>query len=247
MQRLITIFWIAFVLIGAAVMTGLGFWQLERLQERRALNQEIISRIDLPPIVLTGDRLDPTGLEYRPAAVTGHYDFEQEIVLRNRAHSNTAGVHLITPLLIDGSRQAILVDRGWIPYQYASSDQRRPYQTPTGTVTVTGLIRLSQTRASVISPADPAINADHPRTDAWYWLDIDHIQQQFRDYQLLPFYLEQDPQPDATALPAPEHTLELDDGPHLSYAIQWFAFAVILVVGSIALAQYNRKRAHHAR
>ena len=239
---MLTLFWIAFVLIGVAVMIGLGFWQLDRLQERRALNAQIISRINLPPLTLTGENLDPTDLEYRPATVTGQYDFSQEIVLRNRVKNQSPGVHALTPFKIEGNAKAVLVDRGWIPYEHSLRDQRQPYAAPTGTVTVNGLIRLSQTRPSSLSPADPNINADHPRTDAWFWLDIDHIQHQFRDYQLLPFYLEQDPGSEFTALPAPEHNFELDDGPHLSYAIQWFAFAVILLIGSLALTYRNIKR-----
>lgn len=239
MKRLLTLFWIALVLFGVAVMIGLGFWQLDRLQERRALNAQIISRINLPPLTLTGETLDPTDLEYRPATVTGQYDFSQEIVLRNRVKNQSPGVHAITPFKIEGSAKAVLVDRGWIPYEKSLPDQRQPYATPTGTVTVNGLIRLSQTRPATLSPADPPINPDRPRLDAWFWLDIDQIQNQFRDYQLLPFYLEQDPGADTTTLPAPEHNLELDDGPHLSYAIQWFAFAAILLIGSLALTYRN--------
>lgn len=246
MQKLKIVFWIGFVVTGVAVMVGLGFWQLGRLQERRAANAQVLSRMNQPSLTITGESLDPADLAYRPAQVTGAYDFAQEIVLRNRSRDNLAGVHVITPLRIAGSDKAVLVDRGWIPYEYSLPEQRTPYDTPAGQVTVHGLIQLSQTRASIISPSDPVVNADMPRLDAWYWLDIPQIQQQFRAYSLLPFYLEQDPLADSRAIPAPEHNLDLGDGPHLSYAIQWFSFAAILAAGSIALARRNMKRGTHA-
>lgn len=242
MQKLKAIFWISFVGLGAAIMIGLGIWQLQRLQERRAANAQIISRMDLPPILITGEALDTTNLEYHSASVTGTYDFSQEIVLRNRTKEDQPGVDLITPLKIEGSDKAILVDRGWIPYEYSLPQQRQPYDTGAGPVTIHGLIRLTQIRPSALTPSDPLVNADMPRLDAWYWLNISQIQQQFRTYQLLPFYLEQDPLDDVTVLPSPAHTFELDDGPHLSYAIQWFSFAAILVVGSIALARRTMKK-----
>jgi len=91
------------------------------------------------------------------------------------------------------------------------------------------------------------VNADMPRLDAWYWLNIPQIQQQFRNYDLLPFYVEQDPLADSTALPAPGHEIDLSEGPHMSYAIQWFSFAVILIVGSVALWQTNARRKIAAR
>lgn len=242
MQKFIAVFWISFVVIGTAVMLGLGFWQLERLQERRASNAQIVARMDLPPLKITGEALDTTNLEYHSATVTGTYDFSQEIVLRNRTKEDAPGVDLLTPLKIQGSDTAILVDRGWIPYEYALPEQRQPYDTSPSPITVNGVIRLGAVRPSSISPVDPTISPEMPRLDAWYWLDFTQVQQQFKDYPLLPFYLEQNPLADPTILPSPAHTVELDDGPHMSYAIQWFSFAAILVVGSIALARRNMKK-----
>lgn len=241
MHKLRPLFWIAFVAIGALVLISLGIWQLGRLQERRALNAAIASRLDLPPVTLSGQPLDATDLEYRPVVVTGTFDFSQEIVLRNRAYKNVAGVHVITPLRIAGSDGAVLVDRGWIPYEAAGPELRTAYASPTGAVTVHGLIRVSQPRPSSLAPADPPLGPDRPRLDAWFWPDVSQIQKQI-PYPLLPFYVEQDPGPDPNAIPAPGHEIDLSEGPHLSYAIQWFSFAAILVVGSIALARQRRRK-----
>jgi surfeit locus 1 family protein len=235
------LFWIAFVAIGAATMIALGFWQLGRLEERRALNARIESRLSLPLLTLTGEALDVNGVEYRRVTVAGVFDFSQEIVLRNRALSNIAGVHLLTPLKIEGSEAAVIVDRGWIPYEAAAPEVRAAYASPTGLITLTGLARLSQSRPSFLAPADPPLSPGLPRVDQWYWVNIPQIQQQI-PYPLLPFFVEQAAGPDPTALPAAGYEIELSDGPHLSYAIQWFSFAAILVIGAIALARKNMKR-----
>ncbi len=241
--KLRALFWLLFVGVGASLLIGLGFWQLSRLQERRAQNAEIAGHLSLPPIVLTGREtpLEPLPLEYQPVAVTGVFDFSSEVTLRNRARNGAPGVHLITPLRIDGSDKAVLVDRGWIPYQFAAAEQRAVYARPTGTVTIHGLLRLSQSQPSFfLAPIDPTLSPTLPRLDAWFWLDVSRLQNQI-PYPLLPFYVEQDPGPDPAALPAAAHDLDLSDGPHLSYAIQWFAFAAILVIGSLALARRKIK------
>jgi surfeit locus 1 family protein len=241
MIKLRALFWTVFVIAGASAMIALGFWQLGRLSERRALNAEIKSHLSQPPVTITGETPGVATLEYRRVTVTGAFDFSQEIVLRNRAKNEIAGVHLLTPLQIVGSDKAVLVDRGWIAYTAADPQTRAAYASPTGLVTLTGLIRLSQSRPSPLAPLDPPLGPDLPRLDAWYWIDIPRIQQQV-PYPLLPFFIEQDAGPDPASLPAAGWEVDLSDGSHLSYAIQWFSFAAILVVGSIALAKRNMKR-----
>ena len=108
----------ALVVAAAAGMAGLGFWQLARLRERQGMNLSIRARLAKAPQTLTAG----TGNlpEYQPVQAQGTYDFSQEIVLRNRAHDEQPGVHVLTPLrLADGG--AVLVDRGWIPYLQAGA------------------------------------------------------------------------------------------------------------------------------
>lgn len=236
---------LAAIPVAAAAMIGLGIWQLTRLQARRTLNAEISQRLAEPPLELTTAALTDTALlEYRPVTVRGAYDFSQEIVLRNRAYQEEPGVHAITPLRIAGSTAAVLVDRGWIPYEAASPGARAAYQTPAGEVVVEGILRASQVRAYTFLPADPAVGPGSPRLDAWYWLTLDQVQGQM-PYPLLPMFIEQAP---AAAVPVPlpisGYDLDLSEGPHLSYAIQWFAFATILIVGPLAYWYQQRRKQH---
>jgi surfeit locus 1 family protein len=223
------------------VMTGLGVWQLQRLSQRRAENAVLAARLAQPPLDLNAVAA-PRPEEYQPVRVTGSYDFAQEIVLRNRAYSESPGVHVLTPLRLTGSEQVVLVDRGWLPYTEAEPAARAAYQTPSGEVTVTGLVRLSQARTAAFLPADPTPSPDHPRLDAWFWPNLTEIGAQL-PYPLLPFYVEADPPAVRGALPFPSHDYDLSDGPHLSYALQWFGFTATLLIGSVVLWRQQRRKA----
>src|SRR5258708_1914773 len=95
---------VALVVGGALVMIGLGIWQLQRLVERRALNAQLSARLAQPPAALTGASGDLPG--YTPVLATGVFDFANEIVVKNRAHEQQPGVHLLTPLRLEGGDQA---------------------------------------------------------------------------------------------------------------------------------------------
>lgn len=229
------------IVIIAPVMVGLGVWQLARLGERRTLNAQIRARLDLAPLVLTGAPLtDTTQLDYRRVRARGVYDFTNEIVLRNRAYQETPGGHVLTPLRLAEGQAAVLVDRGWIPYDQLAPEVRSVYQLPVGQVEVAGRARLSQLRASPLLPADPPLGPDLPRLDAWYWVNLEQIQAQL-PYSLLPVFIELDKPTDNTQLPFVSEEVDLTDGPHLSYAFQWFAFAIIAVAGPLIYWRQQRR------
>jgi len=226
-----------------ALFLTLGFWQLQRLGQKRAANALILARMQEPPLTLSGQVLDPELTNLRRAVVRGSYDYDQEIVLRNRTHNEIPGVHVIVPLRIAGSDAAVLVDRGWIPYEMAEQTQRAQFRDAAGEVEVSGILQQSQVRPGRVAPADPPLGPDRPRLDAWHRVDIPRIQEQV-PYPLLPLFLEEAQAADATDAPArrfpraaPE--IALSEGGHLGYAVQWFAFAGILV-GGYALFFHQR-------
>ena len=226
------------VLAGAIVLARLGFWQLDRLAQRRAINATIDGRMAEPPAALDGSAVDPAALEYRRVTARGVYDPGQEVVLRNRSLDGAPGVHVLTPLRLSGGG-AVLVDRGWIPMGEAGAEQRRAYAPPPGEVVVEGIARRSQ--ESGFGPQDPAPNPGQPRLDAWFQVNIPRIAQQ-AGYPLLPIYVELQPAPGDPQLPRRVAATDLGEGPHLSYAVQWFAFAIILLAGYVAFAHQQLKR-----
>lgn len=213
----------------APSMTALGVWQLNRWQARRSENALIRARLNETALVVTGAPwAEVSELDYRPAQVTGVYDFSQEVVLKNRFHNGLAGVHVLTPLWIENASTAILIDRGWIPYTAQAAEARALYQTPTGLITVTGLLRASQVNTSPFLPDDPLGG----RLEAWAWLTLPHLQTQI-PYPILPMYLEEAARAAPTQLPLAANEMDLTAGSHLSYALQWFAFALLAVIGPV--------------
>ncbi len=231
------------VVLAMGVMARLGIWQLDRLAQRRAFNARVQTQLDQPVLDLTGENLQAnlSGMEYRSVRVVGEYDLSQQIALRNQYWQNQWGVHLVTPLHIMNSDQVVLVDRGWIPADDFESGDWSKYDEP-GQVVVNGMIRVSQSKADfgIRRDATP-LPGDGPLL-AWNFVNIDQLKDQVTG-PLLPIYVQEGPDPAWTGLPyrnLPE--LELTEGPHMGYAIQWFAFAAILGLGYPFFIQHQEAK-----
>jgi len=234
------------VIVGTLALGRLGIWQLDRLAQRRAINSSLNTRIAQPAARLDGAAIDPATMEYRRVEARGIYDSAQEIVLRNRELDGMPGVHILTPLRISGSATAVLVDRGWIPRDQADPSARSAFAAPQGEVLVVGIARRSQ--EDLGGPQDPPLGPDRPRLDAWFRVNVAGIQQQ-AGYALLPIFIEQQPDPASAgvspgdpALPRRAPIADLGEGPHLGYAVQWFGFAIILLVGYIVFTYQQARR-----
>jgi surfeit locus 1 family protein len=215
------------VVAGAALFIRLGIWQLDRLDERVASNRLIEQNLGAPPEPLATVLAEPGDLAYRHAVAVGEYAPAYEVLLRNRSLNDENGFHVLTPLVLS-SGGTLLVDRGWVSLEF---DQPPVMTPPLGTVEVTGVLRPSAT-ASRFGPKDPAAG----RLDVVFWPDLERLSSQMPG-TLEPMYLElrsQTPEA-ATTQPIPADDPVLDNGPHLSYAIQWFSFALIAVVGYVLL------------
>lgn len=224
---------IAFVLAVAVACVLLGRWQLSRLAERRALNEALESRIDLPAEPLDGllAELDAgvpiTELEFRTVTVTGVFGFQEEVLQRNRSHEGRQGFHVLTPLHLR-DETAVLVRRGWVPVALDDPpiDEAEP---PHGQVTVTGIVRAPE-RHSGFGPADPGSGT----LERVFWANPRRLDRQVSNplVDLVIDLRSIDPPPTRDLdLPVPLATPSFDEANHLSYAIQWFSFAIIALVG----------------
>jgi surfeit locus 1 family protein len=213
-----------FVLIAAAVCIRLGIWQLDRLEGRRAFNTQVETMRASSPLDLNeGVPENISSMEWRAVTVTGEYDFENQIALRNQYNGAEYGYHLVTPLLFNGT--AVLVDRGWIP---ADADWRSFDEM--GQVHVTGQIRLGSGKPAIGGVAD-ALPASGEKLEVWNNFDLEHMSPQF-PYPILDVYLQPNMDSGDTTPPIPyQPVVELTEGPHFGYALQWFTFAVIALVG----------------
>jgi surfeit locus 1 family protein len=221
-----------FVVVVVVAFVNLGFWQLRRLDEKRDRNRVVRTRTAEPvaPVdeVLSTDEsaADAEAVAFRQVTATGTYDGDRQVLVRGRSRDGAPGSWVLTPLVREDGT-AVVVNRGWIANSGQLERVPDDVEVPDGPVTVTGLLLPSESRGDY-GPRDPEQGTLTNLARA----DIVRMQRQM-DEPLVPAYVqlvEQRPEPGRGApalLPAPA----LDEGPHLSYAFQWFFFASIGVVG----------------
>ena len=219
-----------FVLALVVAMLTAGFWQLRRLDERRTVNDAVIERsrqAEVPIESLVGlDDTEVDELEYRRVTATGTYLADEEVLVGAPTRDGVPGSWVFTPLQLD-SGGGVAVNRGWISNNGELDAVPDTVTAPDGTVTVTGIVRLTETRSGL-----GASDAAQGRLSYLSRLDVQRLDQQL-ELDLLPVQVTlqgQDPAVAADA-PRPAQPHVLDEGPHLSYAVQWFIFTTVAVVG----------------
>lgn len=229
-----------FLVVGMmALFVYLGFWQLDRHAQKRSYNTLVAERWRETPFDLNVEQLPQKldDLEYRRVTGAGYFDYANQIVLKSQVYREAAGIALVTPFVLEDGR-AILVARGWAPVEYSAAQRWPEVEEPAGAPMI-GLIRPSQAPPNGEVATPPAT----PQTE-WYRIDIPAIQAQI-PYPLEPAWVQQLPeagrQPDR--LPVREEPMALDEGNHLSYAVQWFSFAVIAGFGYIMFVRFRERQA----
>jgi surfeit locus 1 family protein len=204
------------------VFCGLGVWQLDRAEQKRQLAASLESRRKLPASSLNSGTQSPNELEFSKINADGHFLTQKTILIENRKHRGKTGFHVITPFLLEGTQQVVLVNRGWIPRQQL--DQPDPVPTPAGTLRISGLVTLPQPPALELQFTD-AKDQGLPR---WPYLTLDHFAR-WSGLEVLPFAVLQSPD-DSGGFVREWPQPKFSDTMHIGYAIQWFAFALICFV-----------------
>lgn len=215
-------------LVVAGVCVKLGFWQLDRLHGRRDINARIRVGLAQPARPLSELLADhpAAALGFRQVTVTGTYDTADELILYGRTLDGENGNHVLTPLRPSDGGPLLVVDRGWVPFEMDTPPVRAAAP-PSGEVTVTGALFPPDGSGGEALTSPTVSRVDLTQLAATYGEDV------FPMYVLL---AEQSP-PQPNGLPKPAPLPELTEGPHLSYAIQWFAFATIALVGLVVLVR----------
>lgn len=234
-----------FVLLGMVLMAGLGFWQLDRRVERTEYNTLVMDRWETQPLDLNSEAVpaDIVELEYRQILADGRFDFENQLGLNNQFLGEQPGIQLLTPFVLaadgDGPAQAVLVARGWVSYTESEVEEWPGFDEPLMT-SIVGLAQETQVLEGEIPPA-----LDNP---LWYRVNIEQIEERM-PYELLPFFIYQLPEAGRTLDDVPvrinRHPLTHLRSPfmHTSYAIQWFAFALIFGFGYTQLVRLQERKA----
>ncbi len=228
-----------FLFFGAVLLLAygtwwLGEWQFGRLDDRRALNAVIEANahddpVPVDDVLAAGDPVAKDE-EYTVVEATGTYDVENTLVVRYRTRDSAPGVDVVVPL-ITGDGTALVVDRGWMPYDGPTEDaaDRAPVPPP-GEVTITGWVRADGEGGSteVSDGGMRAISSSAVGEAAG--LEV---------YGGFVEVLAEDPAP-AESLEPPEDP-DTSEGPHFFYGLQWWFFGVLAAGGFGYLAWDERK------
>ena len=206
----------------APLFIALGFWQLDRADQKRAIAHNVELRRKLPALALTGELPAAEQLEYRSAIAVGRLLADRTVLIENRKYQGKTGFHVITPLQLSESGRIVLVNRGWISREQAADPASIPQ--PEGNQTIHGIINI---------PQPPALNLTLPAesTEAlphWPFLTLEHFSA-WSGQQVLPFMILQAPV-DAGGFVRQWPEPQINVGMHIGYAIQWFAFALIALL-----------------
>ena len=222
-------------LLAFGLLCGLGLWQLQRLAWKEALMARVAARthMSLAPAPAERDwpQVDAED-EYRRVTLTGVFRHDREALcyaLLSEANGKFSGpgYWVLTPLVLaDGA--SVLVNRGFVPLDRKDADRRREGQV-TGTVTVSGLLRLPE-RRSWFTPADD------PAAHLWQERDPAVIAAAYGLVRAAPFFVDADAAPNPGGLPQGGETKLVFPNRHLEYALTWFGLALALAAVFIAFA-----------
>ena len=232
MSRTRRLLLLALVAICSTAALMLGRWQLHRLSERRARNAVFAAALSQPAVDLTTTPLD-TMLNGRRIVARGTFDPSAQVLLRGRAHKSAPGLHVVTAFQPEGGHHRIWVLRGFVPSPDASTPPDSiPVPTP-GVVPISGIVQLVPRTDDRGQPIGTGAGRTLRRLDRAALAAL--VPDGGDAYVLL-----SGPAIGPGQLPTVEPP-SVDDGPHLSYAIQWFGIALaIAAFGVIVIRRDGR-------
>lgn len=226
--------YLALTIVFAIVCSALGAWQFNRRAEALAELARIDANYDAPPVPVTEALPDPAAFDiderWQVVALSGEYLPDDEVVVRNRPFGGSSGFEVITPFRLDDGT-VFMIDRGWI----AQNAEGRPSEVPpppVGEVQVEARLKAGEGRIegrtstgaefATIDLPELAERVGEPSYTGAYGVLV----QSRADAETPPL-----------AAPRPER----DEGPHLSYALQWYVFALLGFIGLAWAANQERK------
>lgn len=226
--------YLALTVVFAVACSALGTWQLNRRAEALAEVARIDANYDAEPVPVAEALPDPAAFDvdqrWQVVELSGRYLVEDEVVVRNRPFEGNSGFEVITPFRLDEGL-VFMVNRGWI----AQAPNGRPSEVPPppdGHVEITARLKAGEdriagrtstgTELATIDLDELAARIDEPAYTGAYGV-------------LVQSRAESDEPPLAAARPV------RDEGPHLSYALQWFVFALLGFIGLGWAANQERR------
>lgn len=211
--------WFLAASVFAAACVVLANWQLDRREQAVSKIERMIQNYDLSPLdYLELQDLNPEEiikLEWHPVSLEGNYLFDEELLVRNRPIAGSPGFIQLVPFELN-SGELVIIERGWIPADSNLAPSRS--FTPRGEYKqITGRVKLSELTPNRDSPVGFVTS-----------IKLDELAKLIGRPIEQDFYLRlMQENPSESSLPQPLSKPVLDEGNHLSYAVQWVLFAIM--------------------
>ena len=208
----------------AILCLGLGFWQIRRLQARQAANAILSGRRFAPEVSPDSLPPDTADARFRRVHIRGIYDHGQEIIYTLRGRNGSPGVNILTPVLRPNKDTAVLVNRGWVYSPDGTSIDTAPWR-EADTLNGHGFVETFPTKGP-FPPPSPT------RPRSFRRLDRSALAKLF-PYPIANYFVVLTDSAASPSAPPRVEPAPLDEGPHRMYAIQWFSFATISIIGLV--------------
>ncbi|WP_226762144.1 SURF1 family protein, partial [Arthrobacter sp. SO3] len=220
--------WLGYLVLAAVVAAacvGLGRWQMDRRAETLAEINRVTSNYSATPVpfAMVKDQFRSLAAEreWTQVELKGSYDVAGQRIVRNRPLNGQPGYEVVVPFRVE-SGETVVIDRGWLPI--GNNNPGSPDSVPAppqGQVTVVARLK----------PAEPALQRGAPDGQLAS-IDLAAYSGQLGYPLLTGAYAQLASESPAVAdMPFPFPKPTTDEGTHLSYSLQWFAFGVLMFIG----------------
>jgi len=221
-------------LVMFGILMSLGFWQLDRAEQKQDLLGEFSGGSEQAPFRLDETMLSFDDLQYQFATAVGAYDAKRQFLLDNRTHNGIAGYEVLTPLRLAGGSFAVLVNRGWIPLGASRAQLPELPVSDEGREVIGRIKRVSLEGFRL---------GEEELREGWPYR-IQHVDTDFLGdelgYRLMPIVLLLGPE-ERDGFVREWHPLTFGPERNVGYAVQWFGLALALAIIYLAVNLHRVK------
>jgi len=225
--------YLALTVVFAIVSSFFGLWQWDRRGQAVAAINVLEANWDrVPQELVSAEGLSPTSDQWTPVLVRGEYAPQDQILVRTRPRGGQVGFEVLVPLRSD-TGFTVVVNRGWIPTGESRDFPDLVPEAPTGEVSVVARIK----------PGEPTLRGRGAPEGQLPSIDLGAMENAVGYEIETAFFLLLDSEtPQSAVAPLPSLRPVLDEGPHLSYTLQWFVFALLALIAFVALLRQEARQ-----
>ncbi len=225
--------YLALTVVFAIVSSFFGLWQWDRRGQAVAAITVLEANWDREPQELvSAEAVSPARDQWTPFVIRGEYLPEDQMLVRTRPRGGQVGFEVLVPFRTE-SGMTVVVNRGWIPTGESNDFPDLVPQAPSGEVTVVARIK----------PGEPTLRGRGAPEGQLPSIDLGAMHLAV-GYELeTRFFLLLDREaPETSVAPLTALRPVLDEGPHLSYTLQWFVFALLAMIAFVALLRQEARQ-----